>query len=266
MQAFLIFNVNSINLDWLYLIQRYRKGLRLHCVYDTITVLPYPYTTLPLSSEFYYNRYIATQHTYNSCLLMYFCICPACMLHTPTAKCLSILTPDSITCPLSFAFTLTHLVHSAEGPGDRTPLCQRMETKIEVDEVHLNLQKGKCSIGGIKLTNSQGVEQMQRRELVCASLWGVPSSHCTTFSPWGAWRTCPTQWPSWQWDVTLRLVRTKSAACSTLPQAQWSSPGPPSSGPAECHLGNLSSDSVHWQHFKLRASSHPCHVFHSLLH
>ena len=69
----------------------------------------------------------------------------------------------------SFTLLLTHLVHSAEGLGDRTPLCQWMETKIETDGVHLNLQRGIGSIGGITLTNSQGVEQMQRRELVCAS-------------------------------------------------------------------------------------------------
>ena len=137
-------------------------------------------------------------------------------------------------------FTLTYLVRSAEDLGNCTPLCQGIETKIETGGVHLNLQRGIGSIGGITLTNSQGVEQMQRRELVCASLWCVPSTHCTIFSPWGAWRTCPTQWPSWQWDVTLRPVRTKSEACSTLPRAQGSSPGPPSSGPSECHLGHLS--------------------------
>ena len=168
-----------------------------------------------------------------------------------------------------FCFTLTHLVHSAEGLGDRTPLCQGMETKIETDGVHLNLQRGIWSIGCIALTNSQGVEQMQRRELVWASLSCVPSSHCTTFSPWGAWRTCPTQWPAWQWGVTDQPVHTKSEACSTLPRAQDNSPGPPSSGPSECHLGHLSSDSEryrHWQHSKLCASSHPCHMLHSLLH
>ena len=53
----------------------------------------------------------------------------------------------------SFTLLLTHLVHSAEGLGDRTPLCQGIETKIETDGVHLNLQRGICSIGGITLTN-----------------------------------------------------------------------------------------------------------------
>ena len=89
--------------------------MRLYCVYDMITALPYTYTTLPLSSELYYNRYAATQHTYNSCLLMY--VYPPCMLHiqslqsskrTLTAKCLSSLTSDSITCPFSFASSASH--------------------------------------------------------------------------------------------------------------------------------------------------------------
>ena len=55
----------------------------------------------------------------------------------------------------TFILPLTHLVHSAEGLGDRTPLCQGMETKIETDGVHLNLQRGIGSIGGITLINSE---------------------------------------------------------------------------------------------------------------
>ena len=39
------------------------------------------------------------------------------------------------------SFTLTHPVHSAEVPSDRTPLGQGMETQLQTNGVHLHLDR-----------------------------------------------------------------------------------------------------------------------------